>query len=534
VEKEIIVEWEIIEIYRRSIIFILIVDNISITFLCLVRLISSCVLIFSGRYIANEQFNGRFLILVLLFVLSIFLLIFRPNIISLLLGWDGLGVTSYLLVIFYQRNKSYNAGIITAITNRLGDVGILIVIGLRLSINNWNILTLYYERISSEKIILIIILVSACTKSAQIPFSAWLPAAMAAPTPVSALVHSSTLVTAGVYLLIRFSIIINNLNLFLLIICVRVCTILIAGMAAIFEQDIKKIIALSTLRQLGVIIITVRIQIRTLAFFHLLSHAYFKAILFMCAGSIIHSIKDYQDIRNIGINTNHSPIINSMAITSNLRLCGIPFLRGFYSKDLILERIIIMRNRIIIILIVIFATILTIAYSVRIILLLNISNTSESLFIFSKNDILIFLGIFGLYPFSILGGLLLNWNLLPELIIIWLPTWIKNIIFVILGAGVFLRFIIFKVKIIFNNNLLEFIKIIIFLPYSYNITSLKYSMGYGKINYKMCDLTWIESLYYKLNLFYSYKYSNYFSKISFYFLISSVYMLILIILLLII
>merc|ERR1711936_359299 len=156
-------------------------------------------------YISGEVYFGRFIGLVLRFVISIYLLILRPNIIRLLLGWDGLGVTSYLLVIFYQSSKSYNAGIFTALTNRLGDVGLLVSLSLILSYGGWRYL---YNTHGSESLaggLLIIIVLSACTKSAQIPFSAWLPAAMAAPTPVSALVHSSTLVTAGVYLIIRIN-----------------------------------------------------------------------------------------------------------------------------------------------------------------------------------------------------------------------------------------------------------------------------------------------------------------------------------------
>ena len=138
------------------------------------------------------------------------LLILSPNIIRLLLGWDGLGVTSYLLVVFYQSNKSYNAGIITALTNRIGDVGLLICIGIMFYIGDWSFLYFRNSNSNFEKIFLIILVISACTKRAQIPFSAWLPAAMAAPTPVSALVHSSTLVTAGVYLLIRFNYILSR------------------------------------------------------------------------------------------------------------------------------------------------------------------------------------------------------------------------------------------------------------------------------------------------------------------------------------
>lgn len=160
---------------------------------------------------------------------------------------------------------------------------------------------------------------------------------MAAPTPVSALVHSSTLVTAGVYLLVRFNLLFINRGSIRLLFFIGALTIVISGLAAINEIDIKKVIALSTLRQLGVIMLTLGLGSAQLSFFHLLSHAYFKAILFMCAGSIIHSIKEYQDIRIISLRERGTVQVMAIFILANLRLCGLPFISGFYSKDLILE-----------------------------------------------------------------------------------------------------------------------------------------------------------------------------------------------------
>merc|ERR1711984_45712 len=180
----------------------------------------------------------------------------------------------------------------------------------------------------TEKLFIFLIILSACTKRAQIPFSAWLPAAIAAPTPVSALVHSSTLVTAGVYLIIRLNYIFCSSSRTNVLLFIGIITILLAGAAAIFEIDIKKVIALSTLSQLGVIIIILGGMEPVLSFFHLLRHAYFKAILFICAGIIIHNIKDYQDIRKIRIILSNIPITIRVIIVANLSLCGLPFLRG--------------------------------------------------------------------------------------------------------------------------------------------------------------------------------------------------------------
>jgi NADH-ubiquinone oxidoreductase chain 5 len=192
-----------------------------------------------------------------------------------------------------------------------------------------------------------------------------LPAAIAAPTPVSALVHSSTLVTAGVYLLIRFNILLINSYLSNILLLIGGLTIFMAGLSANYEFDLKKIIALSTLRQLGLMIRILAIGFYKLAFFHLLTHALFKALLFICAGGIIHNIKNSQDIRDMGILVNYMPLSVSCLNVANLALCGMPFLAGFYSKDLILEIVIISDINFISFFLFFFSTGLTVCYSFR-------------------------------------------------------------------------------------------------------------------------------------------------------------------------
>ena len=333
------IEYEIITLNSCSIVITFLFDWISLIFISFVLLISSLVIFYRKEYISEDININRFIFLILIFVLSIIFLIISPNLIRILLGWDGLGLVSYCLVIYFQNVKSFNAGILTALSNRIGDVALLIAIAWILNFGRWNYI-FYVEVINKEFEILIIggiVVLAAITKRAQIPFSSWLPAAIAAPTPVSALVHSSTLVTAGVYLLIRFNFIItqNWLGQFLLLI--GGVTIFISGLGANFEFDLKKIIALSTLRQLGLIIRILAIGFPILGFFHLLTHALFKALLFICAGSIIHNIINSQDIRSIGGLCTNIPLTTSCFNIANLALCGIPFLAGFYSKDLILE-----------------------------------------------------------------------------------------------------------------------------------------------------------------------------------------------------
>nr|AKS03991.1 NADH dehydrogenase subunit 5 [Spadella cephaloptera] len=293
-------------------------DYYSYSFSCLLFVVSSCVLTWSYYYMENESSYRRFLSLVCLFIFSMMTLIFIPSMLFTIIGWDGLGVTSFLLVIYYSNRKSLSSGMLTGLTNRIGDVLFLLAIPF-LVFGNSNLW------------VSIFILTLCLTKSAQYPFSSWLPAAMAAPTPVSALVHSSTLVTAGLYLLVRYNFCMNNLLLML-----GTLTMMMAGICACAESDLKKIVALSTLSQLGVMAIALGVQSKMLCFFHLLSHALFKALLFMCVGVLIHSVFGSQEMRCY----NHSKSnlwASSLIIVASTALCGFPFFSGFYSKDSIVE-----------------------------------------------------------------------------------------------------------------------------------------------------------------------------------------------------
>lgn len=267
------------------------------------------------------------------------------------------------------------------------------------------------------------------TKRAQIPFSAWLPAAMAAPTPVSALVHSSTLVTAGVYLLIRHRFILRRTSLLKYLLLVGTMTIFIAGIRAIKELDIKKVVALSTLRQLGLIIIIIGAGLPLLGFFHLLSHAYFKAMLFMCAGILIHRIKDYQDIRTMGLGVTFLPLTIRIFTTANLSLCGMPFIAGFYSKDLILEIVIINSFNTFIFFIAMVSTFLTVFYTCRLSFLTGTSFVKrERIYSLLDYDIKIVAGIRVLLLPTLGGGNFLRWRIFSSGGAIILPRRLKLLV----------------------------------------------------------------------------------------------------------
>jgi len=404
--------------------------------------------------------------LVLIFVFSIILLIISPNLIRILLGWDGLGLISYCLVIYFQNIKSFNAGILTALSNRIGDVALLIAIAWILNFGSWNFV-FYIDFIKSDLNIIIIgrfVILAAITKRAQIPFSSWLPAAMAAPTPVSALVHSSTLVTAGVYLLIRFNLIFINNFLGQFLILIAGLTMFISGLGANFEFDLKKIIALSTLRQLGLIIIILSIGFYKLAFFHLLTHAIFKSLLFICAGAIIHNIINSQDIRTIGGLCNIIPITSSFFNISNLALCGIPFLAGFYSKDLILEISLTSYLNLYIIFIFFFATGLTVRYSFRLVFY-SIVREFNRISFHPLNDErwLILKSIIILIFISIFRGSLLSWLIFPSPYIITIPLSIKLLTIITCIIGGLFGYCVSKVSLFFFNKSLKWRKITWFI-----------------------------------------------------------------------
>nr|YP_009172224.1 NADH dehydrogenase subunit 5 [Cyrtarachne nagasakiensis]ALF36381.1 NADH dehydrogenase subunit 5 [Cyrtarachne nagasakiensis] len=422
-------EIPLISIFNMNIPISILLDWTSMLFLFTVMFILSMILLFSMEYIPNLE-HKQFFMLLLMFVLSMSFLILSDNIIFILLGWDGLGLTSFILVVYYQNFNSASSGSITIFSNRIGDILILISIALLTSVCNWNF-------IMNEKfpmIVLFFLMFAACSKSAQFPFSAWLPAAMAAPTPISALVHSSTLVTAGVYILIR---IMNNPhpNLMFLLLMISSMTAIYASMAANWEMDMKKIIALSTLSQIAMMMFAISLGAISMAFFHLIIHAMFKSMMFLCAGFIIHTF-NYQDMRKMGTLNVNSPLISSMFGISSLSLMGIPFMSGFFSKDPIIETILISNTFSFISTLMIFSIGLTSAYTIRMMLFtMKFYNKFKPDFIYFNHSFMEY-SIMIMAPLSILFGNMMMWVSIPEQNLI-LPNFMKLSIILVLFMGLF-------------------------------------------------------------------------------------------------
>nr|BDQ44481.1 NADH dehydrogenase subunit 5 [Manus koellikeri] len=406
--KTMLIEWVLFNISSTPVMMTIIMDPAGTLFSSTVLLISANVLQFSTTYMKEDKFIERFTVLVMLFVLSMNMLIFFPHLMILLFGWDGLGLVSFILVIYYQNPKSLAAGMITALTNRIGDVMLLLSIAWTLNQGHWNIIHMWETGMFTWQSAAI--LIAAMTKSAQMPFSSWLPAAMAAPTPVSALVHSSTLVTAGVFLLIRFYPFLSLAPWFnSLLLLIAVTTTTMAGLSAITECDMKKIIALSTLSQLGMMMTAMGLGMVNLAFFHMITHALFKALLFICAGTLIHSHMHSQDLRWMGNITTQMPTTTSCFILANMALCGAPFMSGFYSKDMIVESSIFYSNNFIMLLIILFTVSLTSFYTTRFMLTTIWGPSNSSPFIQLQENTSLTTPMLALSSMSIISGSMLIW-----------------------------------------------------------------------------------------------------------------------------
>nr|YP_010946954.1 NADH dehydrogenase subunit 5 [Sigmella ectobioides]WGO57711.1 NADH dehydrogenase subunit 5 [Sigmella ectobioides] len=516
--KVVFIEWELVTLNSNLVVMTFLFDWMSLMFMGLVLFISSLVILYSEDYMFGDSNLDRFIYLVLLFVMSMMFLIVSPNIISILLGWDGLGLVSYCLVIYYQNVKSYNAGMLTALSNRVGDVALLMSIAWMLNFGSWNYIY-YLECMKGEVVMSIIVMfvfLAAMTSSAQIPFSSWLPAAMAAPTPVSALVHSSTLVTAGVYLLIRFSSSFDD-NLMVLMFFISGMTMFMAGLGANFEYDLKKIIALSTLSQLGLMMSILSLGFYDLAFFHLMTHALFKALLFMCAGFVIHSMSDSQDIRFMGSLSLQMPMTMSCLMVSNFALCGLPYLAGFYSKDLILEMVSMNYVNVFGFFLFYFSTGLTVCYSFRLFYYVLCGDFNLSSFYFvSEESYNMLNGMMGLMVMVILGGSILGWVLFPTPSCVVLPLYLKMLVIVVCLMGALVGYEMSKCNVgdnllmLSNLNVSVFMGSMWFMPYifTYGISLWPMLLGY---NYLLVfDSGWNEyfggqGLYY---LFFKMSYVN--------------------------
>jgi NADH-ubiquinone oxidoreductase chain 5 len=319
-------------------------DSLTVSMLIPVLVVSSLVHIYSIGYMGHDPHNQRFFSYLSLFTFMMIILVTANNFLLMFVGWEGVGVCSYLLVSFWFTRIAANQSSISAfLTNRVGDCFLTIgMFAILWSFGNIDYATVFsLSPYYNENILIFIgicLLIGAMAKSSQVGLHVWLPMAMEGPTPVSALIHAATMVTAGVYLLMRSSPLIEySSTVLLLCLWVGAITTVFSSLIGLFQQDIKKVIAYSTMSQLGMMVIAVGLSSYNIALFHLVNHAFYKGLLFLGAGAVIHAVADNQDFRKYGGLIHYLPLTYSVMLIASLSLVAIPFMTGFYSKDFILE-----------------------------------------------------------------------------------------------------------------------------------------------------------------------------------------------------
>ena len=336
-----------LSIGEMKIPFAFLIDHLSLTMMLIITGVGTLIHIYSIGYMHSDERVNSFFAQMNLFTFSMLLLVMGANYIVLFIGWEGVGLCSYLLIGFWFKNPAFNYAARKAfVMNRIGDLGFIIgIILLFFTFKSVSFADVFSQANALQvgtpviTVITLLLLVGAVGKSAQIPLFTWLPDAMAGPTPVSALIHAATMVTAGIYMIARSSILYNLAPITLnVIVVLGLATALFAAIVGLKQNDIKKVLAYSTVSQLGYMFIALGLGAYSTAVFHVTTHAFFKALLFLGAGSIIHAMDGEQDIRKMGGLRKKMPITYITFLLATLAISGIPPFSGFFSKDLILNK----------------------------------------------------------------------------------------------------------------------------------------------------------------------------------------------------